>query len=87
MPTVTLELTNELAQKLQRQSVAQGLDIAKVALAILDEELFDPATTTNPNDRPYNVWRERFHAMLKDLPSVDVEVDDSRESIYEGRGE
>jgi hypothetical protein len=85
MAVLTLEISNELEQKLQLRAKDQGLDIAKVALGIIQEELYDPATTTNPNDLPYEVWRERFEAWIKSHPKIDVVLDDSRETIYEGR--
>ena len=82
MTTITLEVPDELAQKLRATDPRR--DLSTIALDILKKELNEPATT-KPGDLPYEVWRERFEAMLKDLPRVDVEVDDCRETIYEGR--
>ena len=88
MPTVILDLPNELEQKLKHRATAQGLDVTRVALDILKKELYDSATVVNPNDLPYEVWREQFEAWIKNIPQVNAGfVDDSRESIYEGRGE
>ena len=86
MPTVTLEISGELEQKLRCRAEAQGLDVAQIALEILKQRFYDPATTTNPNDLPFEVWRERFEQWVKNVPQVNVDfVDDSRETIYEGR--
>ena len=86
MATITLEISEELTQKLQRRSAAEGGDLAKTALEILKKELHDPATATDPDDLPYDVWRERFEAWIKSVPQVNIGfVDDSRETIYEGR--
>ena len=47
----------------------------------------EPTKAVNPNDLPYEIWLARFEAWVKTHPKVDVVVDDSRETIYEGRGE
>ncbi|MSQ94930.1 MAG: hypothetical protein EXR98_10305 [Gemmataceae bacterium] len=84
---LTLELTADIERGIQARAKDRGQDLGAIAIEILERALAEPAKTTSPSDLPYEVWRERFHAMLKDLPLVDVVVDDSRESIYEGRGE
>jgi hypothetical protein len=86
MPIINLELSIDLEQKLQRRAAEQGLGVAQVALEILNNQLCDSTTTMNPNDLPFEVWRERFEAWIKGVPQINVGfVDDSRESIYEGR--
>lgn len=83
MTTITLEVSDELAQKLRLRDPRR--DLSKIALDILKNELHDPATAS-PSDLPYEVWRERFETWLKNVPQVNVGfVDDSRETIYEGR--
>jgi hypothetical protein len=87
MATYTLQLSEKVDKQLQKLAARQGRDAAGVALEIVEKWLAATVPAQNPNDLPYEVWHERFTAMLKDLPRVDVVVDDSRESIYEGRGE
>jgi hypothetical protein len=85
--TVQLQLPAELEEKLRLHAQARGQDLAHAALELLQQGLDSSRESTSPNDLPYEVWQRRFDAMLKDLPRVDSFVDDSRESIYEGRGE
>ena len=86
MATVTLEIPEELAQQLRLRSQRAGSDIAKVALEILQKELHPGPAVTDPRALPYKVWRERFEAWIASIPQVNTGfVDDSRESIYEGR--
>jgi hypothetical protein len=82
---VTLELSAEMAKKLEALAQEKRCTVAGVALEIVKKALYDPATTTNPNDLPYEIWRERFEAWVKSHPKIDVVLDDSRETIYEGR--
>ena len=82
---VTLELSAEMENKLATLAKENGGTVAGVAREILKKALYDPATTTNPNDLPYEIWHARFEAWVKSHPKIDVELDDSRETIYEGR--
>jgi len=86
MATITLHLPEKIERKLQARAQERGQDLGTAALQILEQEL-DQSAPPNPNDLPYEVWRQRFEAMLQNLPHIDVLVDDSRETIYEGRGE
>jgi hypothetical protein len=45
-------------------------------------------SATDPNRLPYDEWAKRFDEWLnRPRPPAPPFVDDSRESIYEGRGE
>lgn len=84
--TITLEISEEMERKLIELGKQHGRSVAAAALEIITQALYDPATTTNPNDLPYEVWRERFEAWIKRVPQINTGfVDDSRETIYEGR--
>jgi hypothetical protein len=88
MPTISIELTNELEQRLQHRAAERGIDVARVAAEILNDGLYDPAMAANADNLPYEIWCERFEAWIKNVPQVNTGfVDDSRESIYQGRGE
>jgi hypothetical protein len=83
--TITLEVSEEMERELINLAKEQKCSVEGVALEFLKKALYDPAATTNPNDLPYEVWLERFRAWVNSHPKIDVEVDDSRETIYEGR--
>ncbi len=83
--TITLEVSEEMERKLIKLAEEQKRSVAGVALEILKKALYDPATTTDPNDLPYELWLERFKAWADSHPRIDVDLDDSRETIYEGR--
>ena len=87
MSTITLSLPDEIERKLQARAKDQDRDVTTVAIEILEKELQPPAKPENPNDLPYDEWHRRFKAMVTGHPMIDVVVDDSRETIYEGRGE
>jgi len=40
-----------------------------------------------PRDLPYEEWVKWFRAWVDSHPKRDIEIDDSRETIYAGRGE
>lgn len=87
MPAVTIDLPNELEQRLQRRAAAEGLGVAEAALKIIAEEL-QGSQVASPNELPYEVWRNEFEAWIRSVPQMNPgSVDDSRESIYQGRGE
>lgn len=83
--TITLEISDEMERKLAELGKQHGRSVAAAAHEIIAKALYDPATTTNPRDLPYEVWLAGFEAWVKSHPEIDVEVDDSRETIYEGR--
>jgi hypothetical protein len=88
MATITLQLPEDIGTKLKARAEIRGCDISKAALEILEQELREPAKPENPNDLPFEEWQRRYRAMVENVPQVNVGfVDDSRESIYEGRGE
>jgi hypothetical protein len=46
-----------------------------------------PATEAPPSQLPPEEWVKWFRAWAESHPKRDIEIDDSRETIYEGRGE
>lgn len=83
MSIITLELPEEIESKLRAR--ANGKDVARVALELLMKGLEGPPAERGPQDLSYEEWNQRFEAWLKGHRRVDVVVDDSRETIYEGR--
>lgn len=87
MPTVTLELPDTLGKKLQARATEQGRDVATLAIEILAKELAKPPPTNGNQVLTGDGWLREFDAWMKSHPKIDVVLDDSRESMYEGRGE
>jgi hypothetical protein len=89
--TIKLQLTPEMETVLRQRAAAEGKDPAALALEAVAEKLAPPNGPVSQGtaaDR-LDAWN-RFVAGMREhakkLPS-DHFVDDSRESIYEGRGE
>ena len=79
-----LHLPAPLEAKLREQAKAAGKPLEDVVLEALQEKLIPDEEGRLPRDK----WHARFEAFLALLPRTDATfVDDSRESIYEGRGE
>lgn len=87
MTTVTLNLPDEVEYKLQARARVQGRDMASVALELVEQGLRADTKRTGPEDLTHEQWLQELDAWVKSLPKVDVVLDVSRESIYEGRGE
>ncbi len=85
MSAVTIQLPEDLERELQARAKAQGQDVASVALDLLRTSLAESEPKFDPNKIPYEQWRAAFRAWVASAPKVDVVVDDSRETIYEGR--
>ena len=85
MATLILELPEKVDKQLQLLAAKQGRDAATVSLEILEKWLDATAPTPNWHARPYKEWRHEFLEWANGRPKIDVVVDDSRETIYEGR--
>ena len=90
MSTLTLDVPESLELKLQARAAAQGRDVASVTLELVERGLQEPAPMKmahelTPEER-LQAFREHM-AEVERRPKIDVTVDYSRESIYEGRGE
>ena len=87
MPDHTLQIPDELLQKLQKRAEDQGRELAAVVIEMLEIGLrYAPTASQNSKLSPEE-WVKEFREWVASHPKVDVVVDDSRESIYEGRGE
>jgi plasmid stability protein len=85
MSTVVLQLPDEIELKLQSRAKDEGRDVASIALEILATGLAADATAPTPSVLPYEEWKREFDAWVRSRPWIDVVLDDSRETIYEGR--
>ncbi len=83
---LVLHLTPETEKRLRQAAAESGKAPETLALEALDEKL---ATSDDPEDHlPVDRCQQKLREVLAAIPrSSATFVDDSRESIYEGRGE
>lgn len=82
MAEYTLQLPAKVDARLRTLAAREGRSPAEVAVEVLDKGLPGLPATLPPEE-----WVRDFRAWVGSLPRIEVVVDDSRESIYEGRGE
>lgn len=97
---VTVSLPPELESSLRATAAAAGKNLATLILEAVEEKLArDHVSTksgggeTGPDPLTYGEWKRRFETWMAGVErrgpryTVGFVVDDSRSSIYEGRGE
>ena len=82
-----LDLPLELERMLRDRAARQGRDIADVALEIVQKALAEGPSKPQARNLTHEQRLEALQAWVRKLPRVDVDLDVSRESIYEGCGE
>jgi hypothetical protein len=80
--TITVNLTAETAQRLREKAEQRGQ-----TLEIYLESLAREAAGPTPAVLSAEEWVARFRAWAESHQPLPVIADDSRESIYKGRGE
>jgi hypothetical protein len=84
--TLTLQLTPDVETKLRERAAAAGKDPVGFALDALQEKLgFIDGSSSN--EASPEEWVKEWRTWAAAHPKLSFEVDDSRESIYAGRGE
>jgi hypothetical protein len=82
---LNLNLSPETEARIRTRASAAGLDVETFVLEALEEKLAVAESTGAPEPAMgFDAWLARCIALH---PQVSHFVDDSRESIYEGRGE
>ena len=81
MTTITLNLSDDIRERLQVRARDEGGDLANIIQKLLEKGL-QAERPLSPEQRV-----RELEEWVKSLPAVDVILDVSRESIYEGRGE
>lgn len=78
---LTLTLSERESAELERCAAAAGTDVRTYLL----HNVNDPGTTEDPssNDLPYELWKRAFQQWLQGHQTRNVNLDDSRECIYE----
>jgi len=80
-----LHLPPETAAKLQEQAAATGKAPEELALRALEEQL--AISPQSPSAMSAEEWIADMLAWAESHQRLPIEADDSRESIYAGRGE
>ena len=85
--TLELQFSPDLEIQLRAQAAAAGQDVSAFVLQAVAEKLIDSAPSNSSAVQKKDNWREQLDAFINLHPVVMHFVDDSRESIYAGRGE
>jgi hypothetical protein len=85
--TINVTLSPELLAKLRQRADAAQKDIEAYVQEIVEEKLSRPCDADTASILSPGEWSAQWHKWTSSHPHVDHFVDDSRESIYEGRGE
>ena len=82
-----LPLSPEDEVRLRKRASAVGKDIAEYVLQVVEEDLAMTEPTPPPESRRQEEWEKELDAWAAGHPHAESTADDSRESIYAGRGE
>ncbi len=86
--TLNIPLSSEAAAKLRERAAAIGKDVETFVREVIEEKIAGPPfTTTRAPTRDAQEWCTKLDEWIASFPDVPHPVDDSRESIYAGRGE
>ena len=86
--TLEISLAPEVIAKLRERAAAEGKDMESFVREAVEKVLSSPDETAHENEQlSAERWSAEWHAWADSHPKVDHFVDDSRESIYAGRGE
>jgi len=84
--TVTISFPPEVEAKLRERAAASGKDVSAIVREAVEEKLAATPAAGMPGKR-FEEWSAALHAWAASHKPVSHFVDDSRESIYAGRGE
>jgi uncharacterized protein (DUF1778 family) len=84
--TLELAFTSEVETEIRRRAAEMGQDVEDFILQAVAEKLADTDSQSSRSSLN-NKWKEQLRAFIELHPVVTHFVDDSRESIYAGRGE
>jgi uncharacterized protein (DUF1778 family) len=85
--TLELQLSAEAEAKIRAQAAATGQDTAAFVLEAVSEKIADAESRQPIPTQDDTEWLRKLHAAIARHPVSTHFVDDSRESIYAGRGE
>ena len=86
--TLHIDLPPETERRLRERAAAIGKDVAALVVEAVEERLTATPDPTHPaHAMSPDEWRARLHDWINRFPQVNHAVDDSRETLYEGRDE
>jgi len=88
--TLKIPLEPATEARLRKRAAAAGKNPEDFVVEVIEEELAidEPAPSLEPASADKrDAWLTEFHAWVASHPRLDHVVDDSRDSIYSGRGE
>jgi hypothetical protein len=85
--TLELHLPAELEAELRRQAEQRGEDVQSFVLGAVQDRLAGKSEMQTDRVLEGDAWEQEFAAWLASHKPTGRFVDDSRESIYDGRGE
>jgi hypothetical protein len=79
----------EIERLFREEAARRGQSLEAYLQGLAEREVHHPGSTDHPpgETTPADLWVERWRAWAQGHPASAVVVDDSRESIYHGRGE
>lgn len=89
MMVLQISISSETEARLRRQASATGKDLASLVVEAVEEKLAASDTTSEDNHSALSAdqWLTEFRQWVASHSPLPYEADDSRESIYAGRGE
>lgn len=82
---IKINLPDKLESILRERAAKEGIPIESFVIQAVTERLADSNVDTNPiSTSNFSQWLREWSSRF---PKLDQPVDDSRESIYAGRGE
>ena len=84
---VNVDFPAAIEPVLQRHAAAAGKDVPAFIREVVTERLESAAPLVRPRRMTHEEFAKEMHAWINLHPVREHAVDDSRESIYEGRGE
>lgn len=85
--TLNITFPTEIENAIRARAAAAGIDIESFVTSVVYEEVAEDVQPKRPRKISPDERARRAEAWVKLHPALDHAVDDSRESIYAGRGE
>jgi hypothetical protein len=79
-----IDLPPSLEQSLRQRASEAGMDVESFVMQSIRETLNEADVPLHPSTSDFGVWLSEVRSLV---PQVSHFIDDSRESIYAGRGE
>jgi hypothetical protein len=86
---ISFRIGSRIEHLLQQKAARRGLSLEAYVQEIAEREAIQPDSTDHPTleTTAADPWVERWRAWARGHSASVVEADDSRDSIYDGRGE